>query len=463
MSSSRNLGFCSLCLAFFLVMLDTTLVPFLYPSLISELNLGVAQVAAVNNVYLIAYAGVLLLGGKLGDLCDRKFIFLAGVALLGLGSLCAATIGVYSALLLGRFVMGVGAGLITPQSLAFISQLFPDAARGRAFGIWAAVAGVGTALGPIVAKTSEFVGHWQAAFWFNVAFVGVAFALGFAALDDQTTGVGLSAKALVVSILTGATSIALLGGLQSLSISPNWGRALVLLIIAVALGFTSWAVGRIPGFAGLIHLNKLEPRPFMSAVLGSAFLGAGVTAFYLPLSLSFEYLWKLNELTIVTLLVLCSFANSVFGLVAGEWSSRVEVKTLIIVGMLAMMAGCFLLGLLASLDNVRAFNVIACLGVLVALVGVGTGLAFGPLANSSMAAVSEEIVGESAALYNWVRQVFSAGGGVIVGMVSSASLRGNEYSDLASVSDASLAGFLVTGSFLAVGALVSKGVKNASS
>lgn len=457
----RKLSFASLCLAFFLVMLDTTLVPFLYPVLLSELGLSVAEAAAVNNYFLIAYAGTLLLGGKLGDFSNRKRVFLTGIALLTIGALFAAISGAYAVLLFGRFAMGVGAGLITPQSMAFISQLFKEEERGPVFGIWAAVAGLGTALGPVVAKFSEYVNFWQLAFWINVVLAVVAFSIAASTLERAPLRSQLTAPKVLVPALVGVATMALFSSAQMFTSQPLTApKPYFFLSITVILGAVAWQLVKRSGFPGLIRLEKIEVVPYVAAVLGSACLGGGLTAYYLPLSLSFEYVWDFGELTTISLMVFSSLMNSIFGLLAGGWSNKWGRKNLIISGMTVFGVACFLLGLFSVFSNGEESLIVGVVAGLVGLVGVGAGLAFGPLANSSMAAAADDAAAEAAAFYNWTRQVFSAAGGVGVASISSFILHDHGSSNVEIVSYSSLAGFVAVGLMLLIGAVISTRIKN---
>lgn len=145
--SQNKMAFGGLCLGFFIVMMDTTTVPLIYTSLIKDFGVTPAMAAWVNNSYLIAYAAFLLLGGRLGDAYNRKILVSSALLLLSFGALLSGYGETLNQVIIGRAIMGVGAGLLTPQSMAFISIIFAEGGRGKAFGIWGAVAGIATATG----------------------------------------------------------------------------------------------------------------------------------------------------------------------------------------------------------------------------------------------------------------------------------------------------------------------------
>ncbi|WP_236690129.1 MFS transporter [Corynebacterium mustelae] len=451
----------SLCLAFFIIMLDTTLIPFLYPLLISDLELGVSEVAAVNNLYLIAYAGTLLLGGRLGDIKDRKKIFSVGLLMVGAGSLLGALSGNYHLILIARFVMGVGAGLITPQSMAFISNMFEPDDRGLAFGIWGAVASIGTGLGPVLAKSVAAFGYWEIAFWVNIPVILLSLILSVVALETTYSDGLLTFRQMSFPIIAGLALMAFVYGIQVLSPGNGFtGLSVIMIVIAFILGAMVIKLRRSGLIAPIVDFSKTDQYPYKAAVFASALLGGSLTAYYLPLSLSFSYVWRFDEITIICLMVFASVVNAIFGVLAGVWSNKWGTRLLIISGLIIFSISCFLFGGLSFIGaDEKAFLIIASIIILV-LAELGTGIAFGPLANSSMLAVGDEIISEAAAFYNWVRQAFSAIGGVTVAFIVSSALGGRESSDAQSVGFASFVGFTFVGIALLIAAYISRGVKN---
>ncbi|MSE18582.1 MFS transporter, partial [Pantoea agglomerans] len=132
----NKMAFFGLCLGFFIIMMDTTTVPLIYTSIINEYQVTPAMAAWVNNSYLITYAGFLLFGGRLGDAINRKTVLYYALIILAIGALLSGSGQTLIQVILGRALMGVGAGLLTPQSMAFISIIFTQGGRGTALGIW---------------------------------------------------------------------------------------------------------------------------------------------------------------------------------------------------------------------------------------------------------------------------------------------------------------------------------------
>src|SRR5262249_10989714 len=151
---------------------DNTVVNVALPSIKDDLGLGQSALEWIVNGYILAFAALLLTGGKLGDLFGRKRIFLLGLGVFTASSLLGGFAGNETLLVGARVLQGVGAAMMVPATLAIISNAFPEAERGKAIGIWAAVGAFGFGLGPVVGGVLAQHVHWSWIFWVNVP-VGV--------------------------------------------------------------------------------------------------------------------------------------------------------------------------------------------------------------------------------------------------------------------------------------------------
>ena len=162
----------ALCIGFFMILLDATIVSIAIPAMVRGLNTSLNAVFWVTSVYLLTYAVPMLFTSRLGDRFGPKRVFLVGLVLFTLASLWCGLAGDVGTLIAARGVQGIGAALMTPQTLAFISFLFPPARRGAAMGVWGAVAGLATVAGPVVGGVLVDNFGWQWIFIVNVP-VGV--------------------------------------------------------------------------------------------------------------------------------------------------------------------------------------------------------------------------------------------------------------------------------------------------
>ena len=164
----KTLGVLSLSLV--IIGLDTTILNVALPTLQSEFDASNSKLQWMVDSYLLVFAGLLLVFGTLGDRFGRKLALQTGVSIFGLASLGALVADSADQVILVRAAMGVGAALIMPATLSIIANLFTGAERGKAIGIWAALAAVGIGLGPLIGGLLLEWFDWSSVFLVNVPF-----------------------------------------------------------------------------------------------------------------------------------------------------------------------------------------------------------------------------------------------------------------------------------------------------
>ena len=171
--SRRWWSLAALAVSLFMIYLDTTVVNVALPAIQTDLEIGLAKLEWVVNAYVLAFAVLLLTGGKLADFLGRRRVFLIGLVAFTMSSLLCGIAPTGELLIAARAAQGFGAALMLPATLALIPAMFHPRERGRAFGVWAAASGVGAALGPLIGGLLvEGVG-WRWIFYVNVP-VGIA-------------------------------------------------------------------------------------------------------------------------------------------------------------------------------------------------------------------------------------------------------------------------------------------------
>src|SRR5437588_612853 len=128
-----------LCMGFFMILLDTTIVNIAIPSIIDALQASLDQILWVLNAYILVYAVLLITAGRLGDIYGQRTLFAAGLALFTLASAFCGLAQDTNQLILARVIQGIGGAMLTPQTLAMLTTIFPPQRRGAAFGIWGPV------------------------------------------------------------------------------------------------------------------------------------------------------------------------------------------------------------------------------------------------------------------------------------------------------------------------------------
>ncbi|MCL5048516.1 MAG: MFS transporter [Firmicutes bacterium] len=166
--SSNRVILTVLCLVLFITFLDTTIVSVTLGDIQLDLHAGVAQLQWVINGYALPFASLMLLAGNLADRFGRKKLLILGLAIFTLGSLLAALAPNPDILIFARAIMGVGAAASEPGTLSIIRHVYEDQnERAKSTGIWAAVAGLALACGPVLGGILTDAGSWRYVFWFN--------------------------------------------------------------------------------------------------------------------------------------------------------------------------------------------------------------------------------------------------------------------------------------------------------
>ena len=233
--ASRTAALVTVSLATFMTYLDNNIVNVAIPAIQRDLHLTTSGLEWVVSGYLLAFAGLLLAGGRLGDVLGRRRVFLLGLGVFTLASLAAGLAGNVDVLVASRAVQGVGAALVTPTTLALLTSLYPDAReRTVAIGIWSAVGALALAVGPLLGGLIAQHLTWGWIFFLNVPIGAVTVAMTYWSVpaDEHTERRVIDIPGLVLS------AVALLGLTYSLieGQGKGWTSAPILTGFAIAAG-----------------------------------------------------------------------------------------------------------------------------------------------------------------------------------------------------------------------------------
>ncbi len=394
-----------LAVAQFVVVLDASIMNIALPSIGTELHASTDTLSWVINAYLLAFGGLLLLGGRLADLLGRRRVFMAGLVVFGLASLAGGLAASSAQLIVARAVQGAGGALLAPAALSIVTTLFAEGAeRNKALGVWGAVAGSGGVAGVLLGGVLTSALGWE---W--VLFVNVPLALGAAALAPrmfgETRSEGGSRRVDVAGAVTVTAGMA--------------GAVYALVDTNVALGAAAAAL--LAAFVA-IEARVAEPlmplSTFRLAYVRSAnvtMVGAGAAMlglfFFLSLYLQQVLGYTALEAGVSQLPLAGSLVVAAGG--AGSLAERVGVKPVLLAG-LALFAGG-----LAWFSRISADGtfVVDILGPSL-LVGVGLAATFVALTIGSVTGVDGDRYGLASGLVNTSQQIGGALGLAILTAVA---------------------------------------------
>ncbi|MET9695843.1 DHA2 family efflux MFS transporter permease subunit [Streptomyces sp. NPDC006529] len=411
----------ALCVGFFLIMMDTTIVTVAIPGIMDGLHADLNRITWVHSVYLLTYAVPLLVAGRLGDRFGRKPVFLAGMAVFTAASLWCGLSGSAEMLMTARAVQGVGAALMAPQTMAFVTTLFPANRRGAALGVWGAVAGLATTVGPLLGGFLVGSAGWQWIFLVNVP-IGLAGLVMTAKLVPGGQPRNHRRFDLLGTLLSGLGLFAVVFGLQN-GQHYDWGTVAGPLTVPVVIGagvvllaaFVLWQ--RFNPREPLMPLSLFRRRHFSTAAFAAAAIGFAVTGLYLPLTLYMQAVMELSPQQAGLLMVPVAVSSGLAGPLAGTLSDRVPGKWVVLAGFLVFAAGLGMIVLAMRPDG----GVWQLAGALF-FAGIGTGAAFAPMANVATGTLPVADIGAGAGMYNSIRQVGCVIGAAAVGVLMQAQL-----------------------------------------
>ncbi|HWG61041.1 MAG TPA: MFS transporter [Streptosporangiaceae bacterium] len=418
-TAGRHLGLALVVIATaqLMVVLDATIVNVALPDIQRALGFSGTGLEWVVNAYTLTFGGLLLLGGRAGDILGRRRVFIAGIILFSVASLLGGFATTQAWLLAARAVQGVGAAVIAPTALSLVTTTFPEGPpRNRAMGVYAAMSIGGAAVGLIAGGLLTTYLSWRWVLFVNVP-IGVAVALiAPRALAESPRRRGRFDLAGAITSTVGLA--ALVYGLTSAATTQNgvshWAdtKVIVALTAAVVL-LVSFIVIEARSDYALMPLRIFRNRDRSAANLIMLCVGTAMFGMFFFLTIFVQTVWHYSALkTGIAYLPLVG-AIMVMAGVSAQLVSRIGARPLLLAGSAIAAGGMFWL----SRINEHSTYTSGLLGPML-VTAAGLGMLFMPLTLVALSRVSDRDAGLASSLPNVGQQVGGAIGLALLGTVA---------------------------------------------
>jgi EmrB/QacA subfamily drug resistance transporter len=402
---TRWLALYVLCAGVLMIVIDATIVNVALPSIQDDLGFSQSNLAWVVNAYLIAFGGLLLLAGRIGDLIGQRRVFLVGLAVFTCASLLCATAQSQGWLIAARFVQGIGGALSSAVILGMVVTMFPEPReQAKALGVYGFVASAGGSIGLLAGGALTQAINWHWIFFVNIP-IGIATALLAVRLVEDRPGIGLRAGAdlpgaalLTTGLMLGVYTILQVG-------DTGWGSATTLGLGTVALALLAAFVVRQARIATpLMPLRLFRSRNVSGANVVIALIVVGMFGMFFLGALYLQRILGYDALEVGLAFLPATIVMAITSLrVADRVSLRYGPRATLIGSLLCTLAG-MLLFTRTPVGGSYATDIMPAM----LLIGLGNGLGFPALMTLAMSGATPSDSGLASGLVNTSVQVGGA-------------------------------------------------------
>ncbi len=422
-----------------MVVLDATIVNVALPNIQQALGFSGSGLEWVVNAYALTFGGLLLLGGRAGDLLGRRKVFIAGILLFSLASLLGGFATSQAWLLAARAVQGVGGAIVAPTALSLVTTTFPEGPRrNRAMGVYAAMSIAGGAVGLIAGGLLTTYVSWR---W--VFFVNVPIGLLVAAMAPRVLGESARRRGRfdLPGAITATGGLALLVyGLSSAATSPNgvshWGDTKVVASLAASvILLVSFVLIEMRSRHALMPLRIFRNRDRTGAYVIMLCVGTALFGMFFFLTIFVQSVWGYSAVkTGIAYLPMMATVMLMAG-VSAQLVPRIGARPLLLAGSTIATGGLFWLSRISEHSHYTT----GLLGPMI-VTAAGMGMLFMPLTLVALSRVDDQDAGLASSLLNTGQQVGGSIGLALLGTVAWTAVANNVRSSSVAAAAAARAG-----------------------
>ena len=401
---------------FFMIMLDTTIVNVAIPAMSAGLNTTLDQILWVLNAYILVYAVLLITAGRLGDLYGQRRLFAIGLFIFTVASALCGISQNPTELIAARIVQGVGGALLTPQTLAILTTIFPPERRGAAFGVWGGVAGLATLAGPTVGGAIITYIDWRWIFYINVPIGILALVATFLIIPDLRPGRQHGWDVVGIVLATAGLFAVVFGLIEgqryswgSIESSPITIPEVIGAGVVLVILFVIWERFQAEP---LMPLSLFRDRNFAVANWIAAAISFGMLSIFLPFTIYLQSARGFSALVAGLTLAPMSLTSMFTAPFAGRMADRIGGKYILMTGIFLFTIGFGSIALVAGPDSTWVNFLVPAI-----VAGLGIGMTFAPMTTVAMRNVEPRVAGSASAVLNTIRQLGAVIGSAVVGAV----------------------------------------------
>jgi EmrB/QacA subfamily drug resistance transporter len=400
-----------------MVVLDATIVNVALPHIQRALGFSGTGLEWVVNAYALAFGGLLLLGGRAGELLGRRKMFIVGVTLFSAASLAAGFATTQAWLLTARAVQGIGAAITAPTALSLVSTTFPEGRpRNRAMSVYAAMSVTGGVVGLVAGGLLTTYASWRWVLFVNVP-IGIAVALAAPRVLDETPR--HAGRFDLPCAITGTGGLAaLVYGLSNAATSPDgvshWGDAKVIASLAAAVALlAAFVLIEKRSTQPLLPPRILRSRDRSGAYLIMLCVGTALFGMFFFLTIFVQAVWGYSALKTGVAYLPMMAAIMAMSAASAQLTSRIGARPLLIAGSATTAGGLFWLSRINEHSHYATGLLFPTL-----VAGAGLGMLFMPLTIVALSRVRDSDAGAASSLLNTGQQVGGSIGLAVLGTVA---------------------------------------------
>ncbi|MEH6890902.1 MFS transporter [Bacillus sp. JJ864] len=397
--TKRRFALLSLLLASFMALMDTTIVNIAIPNILTHFSIDLSEVSWVTTGYNLAFGILLISASKLADQFGRKRVFVIGLAAFTLTSLLCGISNSIQSLVTFRILQGVTASFIVPVTMPMAIDIVDKNKKGLIIGIWGAVSGFASALGPVLGGILSDLFSWQSIFFVNIPIGIITLTLATIYLRE-TYDNHASRKIDYLGSITLTISLFCLTFAFAKASELGWSsQPIILLFVIFLVTFLLFLFIEKKAAEPIFPLSFLKIRTFTFSSLTLFILGLSLTSGTLLVTLFLTNMMNFSSMKSGLIISSLAFSSMFTSIISGKFSDKLGSVKFTFTGMLGMCISTFLYATVKY--NSSLYYVI----LLLCLTGLSLGMVIGPAMGSSIRQISENKVGIASGTINMMRAV----------------------------------------------------------